>query len=233
MASGRPFTQPVGKYELNISDALVTLYEDGEAVGKYKNSSQGVYELDLKGQIGKKYSLAVLLPDIPQYPEFSGKEIISESELLAPVSEIKDIYGVFRNESLIYDEGFYVSIDTYDPKGKGNYYRWTLNVNGEVSKDPKQIMLLEDDRVDGNQILDLDLTFEPFNAGDSVAIRQQSISKDFHQYLMDIYMQALTQESFFDSPSYNPLSNLKSDIPVVGYFNASAYTEAALILEED
>src|SRR5690606_21026290 len=107
-----------------------------------------------------------------------------------PVSEITDIRFVHKTESLIFEEGYYLMIDTYDPKGKGNYYRWKLGVNGEYSNDPRHIMVLEDDRVDGNLIEDLDLTFDPFKVGDKVTVSQRSISKTFYQYLMGIYMQA-------------------------------------------
>src|SRR5690606_19693905 len=104
----------------------------------------------------------VLLPQIPEHSTFSGQQITSESELLEPVSEITDIRFVHKTESLIFEEGYYLMIDTFDPKGKGNYYRWKLGVNGEYSNDPRHIMVLEDDRVDGNLIKDLDLTFDPF-----------------------------------------------------------------------
>src|SRR5690606_522443 len=126
-----------------VDYAKITLFEDGVAVGTYENINSGIYELNFKGMVGKKYKIEVLLPQIPEHPAFSGQQITSEPELLAPVSEITDIRFTYRTESLIFDEGYYLLIDTYDPKGKGNYYRWKLNINGEHSKDPRQIMVLD------------------------------------------------------------------------------------------
>jgi hypothetical protein len=228
------FSQPYFQEgtKLYLDNAQVTLFEDEVAVGTYESKGSGIYELLMKGQVGKEYSIAVLLPEIPEHPGFSGKKIVSEPELLAPISEITDIRMDFRPESLIYSEGYYLLINTSDPVGKGNFYRWKMKVNGEFTKSSKEIFILDDEMVDGNDFIDLDLTFDPFKVGDSVVVRQQSITKHFYQFLLDVYMQALTQESFFDSPAYNPHSNLKSDIPVVGYFNASAYTEASITVEE-
>ncbi|HSI74864.1 MAG TPA: hypothetical protein VK957_03165, partial [Lunatimonas sp.] len=83
-----------------------------------------------------------------------------------------------------------------------------------------------------NAIEDLDLTLEPLQVGDKVTVYQQSISKKHFQFLYDIYMQALTQEGFFDSPAYNPNTNLKAEIPAVGYFNVSAYQKAEISIGE-
>ncbi|HSJ68661.1 MAG TPA: DUF4249 domain-containing protein, partial [Anditalea sp.] len=207
LSLSQPYFQDGSK--VTIDNAQVILFEDGQEVGNYEFINPGLYSLNYSGQIGKKYHVSIMLPTIPENPSFSGKQITSEPELLAPVSDITDIFYEFREEGLIYEEGYYVSIDTYDPKGKGNFYRWKLKVNGEFSKDPKRFLLLDDDRVDGNLIENLDLTFDPYKAGDVVTVRQQSISQNFYKYLMDVYMQALTQENFFDSPSFNPISNLK------------------------
>lgn len=213
-----------------IDEAVVNLYEDNTLIGTYTYTQEGEYLLDYKGKIGSEYILEITLPDIQKHKHFSGKVILSKVETLNPVSEISDLRYEYRNESLVFEEGYYLLLDTYDPKGKGDNYRWKVKVNGTVSNDPRQIMVLEDDRIDGNVIEGLDLTFEPFQEGDEIVVYQQSISNTFYSYLYDIYMQALTQESFFDSPAYNPKSNLTSDIPVVGYFSASAYREASIVI---
>jgi len=213
-----------------IEEAVVNLYEDNILVGTYTYVKDGEYFLNYTGQIGSDYTLEITLPLIEGHTNFAGKIIVSETERLKPVSEITAIKYEYKSESLVFDEGYYLLIDTYDPKGKGDNYRWKVEVNGVISNDPRQIMVLEDDRIDGNVISGLDLTFEPFQKGDEIVVYQQSISNTFYKYLFDIYMQALTQESFFDSPAYNPKSNLISDIPVVGYFNASAYHSAEIII---
>lgn len=227
-------TQPYfqSSQKIIIENAVIDLYEDESLIGSYDYIQNGEYKLSHKGKIGSDYKLEIKLPEMPDYPGFSSKVISSKSEKLEPVSEITGISYEFKPESLVFEEGYYVFIDTYDPKGKGNNYRWKVRVNGVFSNDPRQIMVVEDSRLDGNPITGLDLTYDPFQEGHEIVVYQQSISNTFYQYLFDIYMQALTQESFFDSPAYNPKSNLISDIPVVGYFNASAYHTAGIIIGE-
>ncbi|WP_373493160.1 DUF4249 family protein [Aquiflexum sp.] len=225
-------TQPYfqSSQKIIIEEAVVNLFEENNLIGTYSYIKEGEYLLDYKGKIGSEYKIEITLPDIPGHENFSRKVILSDTEKLDPVSEITAINYEYKPESLVFEEGYYLLIDTYDPKGKGNNYRWKVKVNGVLSNDPRQIMVLEDDRVDGNLVAGLDLTFDPFQEGDEIVVYQQSISNMFYQYLFDIYMQALTQESFFDSPAYNPKSNLISDIAVVGYFNASAYHKAEIVI---
>ncbi|WP_158860232.1 DUF4249 family protein [Lunatibacter salilacus] len=215
-----------------IEEAEVYLFEDNVKVGGYTYAQEGVYNLDFTGVIDRAYRIEIYLPDLPDYGHLSNKVISSETEVLHPVSEITDLRYEYKAESLIFEEGYYLLIDTFDPVGKGNNYRWNVQVNGELSNDPRQIMVLEDERIDGNLIEGLDLSFDPFLEGDKIVVYQQSLSNTFYQYLFDIYMQALTQESFFDSPAFNPKTNLVSDIDVVGYFNASAYHKAEIIIGE-
>jgi hypothetical protein len=230
LSISQPYFQEGQKF--HIENALVELYENGSKVGAYQTTRDGTYLLEFKGEIRKEYRVEITLPEIPEFPQFSGRHVSSEVEKLNPVSEITAIRYEYKPESLIFEEGYYLLINTYDPKGLGNYYRWKLEVNGKVSKDPRHIMIVDDARLDGNVIEDLDLTLEPLHSGDKVTVFQQSISNKHFQFLYDIYMQALTQEGFFDSPAYNPNSNLKADIPVVGYFNASSYELASIEIEE-
>jgi hypothetical protein len=230
LSISQPYFQDGQKF--HIENALIELFENDSKVGAYQYIEGGNYQLEFKGEVGKDYKVVITLPEIQEFPHFSGKMISSEPEELAPVSEITAIRSEFKQESLIFEEGYYLLINTFDPKGKGNFYRWKLEVNGEVSKDPRHIMVLDDARVDGNEMEDLDLTLEPLKVGDKVTVYQQSISKKHYHFLYSIYMQALTQESFFDSPAYNPDSNLEAEIPVVGYFNASSYTIASIVIEE-
>src|SRR5690554_3326320 len=87
------FSQPYFQEgtKLYVDNAQVTLFEDEVAVGTYEGMGSGIYGLKMKGQVGKKYSITVLLPQIPEHPGFSGKTIVSEPELLAPITEITDI----------------------------------------------------------------------------------------------------------------------------------------------
>lgn len=215
---------------IGLEQVVIELFEDNVPVGTYIYSEEGEYLLHHTGKTGSAYRIEISLPDLKEYDHLSEKVISSETEVLHPVSEITALMYEYKPESLIFEEGYYLLIDTFDPIGKGNNYRWKVQVNGVLSNDPRQILILEDDRVDGNVINGLDLTFEPFQEDDVVVVYQQSISNPFYKFLFDIYMQSLTQESFFDSPAFNPKSNLISDIPVAGYFNASAYRKAEIVM---
>ncbi|WP_114752031.1 DUF4249 family protein [Pleomorphovibrio marinus] len=215
-----------------IEGAEIHLMEKDMRVGTYSYTQGGEYLLQYTGKVDHSYWIEVILPNLKDFDQLSQRRISSKPEVLSAVSEITATRYEFKPESLIFEEGYYLMIDTYDPVGKGNNYRWKVQVNGEFSHDPRHIMVLEDDRIDGNLIEGLDLSYEPFEKGDELVVYQQSISNPFYAYLYDIYIQALTQDSIFDSPAYNPTSNLISDIPVVGFFNASAYHRAEIVIGE-
>lgn len=225
----QPYFSNSGK--VAIENAMVLLLEDGEEILEYEELGDGKYAIDFKGEVGKHYAVQVLLPELEGYPEFAGQLISSKPERLAPVTEITGLYS--NDESHIFhEEGFHVYTSTYDMPGKGDCYRWKLEVNGEISPDPRYLVLMDDELIDGNDINDLMVSFKPLQKQDRVTLYQQSLTRNYYHFLLSISTQAVNQEGIFDTPGYNPESNLVSDIPVVGYFNASAYSVASIVVGE-
>lgn len=218
--------------EIRISGAVIELFENGVSVGFYEEEGEGNYFINFAPSYGSRYHIQVVLPEVENYPKFSHQTIVSEPEFLMEVSPINRIGYEFREAKAgVMEEGYYVFIDTYDPKGIGQFYQWKLERNGKMFNLPSELTILSDELVDGNQLNDL-FFFERFEKGDQVTIYQSSLSKNYFKFLEAVYTLAVSQGGLFEIPGYNPTPNLKADIPVMGFFNASSYSVATIVIED-
>jgi hypothetical protein len=119
----RPANYSFSGYSIGITKAKVYITDDQglredlvetAAVGQYKTKN-------LRGVTGRTYQLHL---------EIEGKKYQSRPELLRAVRDITQVYSEsFEEISPITRErqlgGWKVYVDTEDPAGKGDYYRWT------------------------------------------------------------------------------------------------------------
>ncbi|MCH7411315.1 DUF4249 domain-containing protein [Belliella sp. DSM 111904] len=218
--------------EIWVSGAEIELFENGNSLGFYKEVKAGTYMITLVPTYGNKYHIEITLPELTNFLEFSYQKIISIPELFKEVTPIESIGYEFRQEKAgVMEEGYYVFIDTFDPVGLGDFYQWKLEKNGKLFNLPSELTLLSDELVDGNQLHDL-FFFERFDKGDTVTVYQSSLSKNYYKFLEAVYTLAVSQGGLFEIPGYNPTPNLKAEIPIIGYFNASSYSKATVIIEE-
>ena len=133
-----------------VSGATVRLYEDGELVETLEESAtdKGLYPITSPGVMGRTYYIEIVVP--------GGETYRSLPETINRISEITDIYFQYEDGPLI-TEGYYVYINTYEPEGLGDFYRWKHFVDGDYQSEPFDLTYAEDDLVDGNTIEDLDL----------------------------------------------------------------------------
>ncbi len=185
----------------------------------------GFYTTDTVGTIGYEYALHITTAD--------GKEYLSQRERMNFVPPILKIYDKFREKSILFQEGWYVLIDTYEPTGFGAYYRWKYYVNGAYQVSREQIAVAEDLLVDGNDIIGLDINFEPMEDGDSVRVEQMSITEEAYTYLSKLQLSLFTGGPF-DAPPAPVKGNIISlDDPnekVLGYFTVSAISAAEKVI---
>jgi hypothetical protein len=218
--------------EVWISGAIIELFENGISRGFYQEEKSGNYFIILNPTYGSYYHIRVTLPELESFPTFSSQKIVSEPELLKQVSPINRIGYEFRKEKAgVMEEGYYVFIDTFDPVGLGDFYQWKLERNGKLFNLPSELTLLSDELVDGNSLNNL-FFFERFEKGDEVTIYQASITKNYYKFLEAVYTLAVSQGGLFEIPGYNPTPNLKAEIPVIGFFNASSYSVATIVIED-
>ncbi|GGZ25819.1 hypothetical protein GCM10007049_17980 [Echinicola pacifica] len=214
-------SESVGFYDDNVfpavSGAVVRISDDNGYANLLEEVEPGIYQTsDLQGQRGSTYRLEV---------EANGAFYTAVSEMPELAVPIDSISFRYEEESLFYKEGYYFRAYFTDPEGLGDYYRFTVLVNGEVYVFDFDGDLIEDDNLwladdkytDGNsQDYDFPHTLKP---GDVVSLQLHHLNEDTFDYyrtLVDVI------DGGGVAPS-NPLSNFGDT--ALGYFGAFSVTE--------
>lgn len=210
-----------------VTGALVVLYSEAGPVDTLTEKEPGVYITEHVGKVGSTYHIYIRTN--------AGEEYESVPELLQSVPEIDSIYSEFQEESAFVEEGYYVKIDTYEPLGVGNYYRWRQYTNDEYKNTPFDLLYASDEFVDGNPIIGIEMNIEPLEIGDHFRIEQLSISKRAFEFLTQLQQQTAFVGSLFDSPPSALKGNIirldKANVQALGYFGVSAVTDASIVIE--
>lgn len=213
-----------------VSGARVVLFDGQNPVDTFaeKSDSPGFYSSDFNLQAGGLYSVYIWSPD--------GKEYQSVPQILEPVPAIDSIYAVFKEESPFDDEGYYVTINTREPAGIGDHYRWRQYINGEFQNGPFDLNYASDEFADGNPILDFEVATQPAQVGDTVRIDQMTISREAFEYLQQVQQQTAFVGSLFDTPPAPIPGNIRNlndpeDQPL-GFLGISGLTFAEIVIEE-
>jgi hypothetical protein len=215
-------------------DAVVFLRGDEGSETLLEEIEPGLYRYPQGGTEGISYQLEISLPD--------GSNYLSPWELMRSVPPILDIrYGLadpapselFGQDP---DEKYEVLIDTFEPPGVGDFYRWRSVVNGEPRNEPFDIFVASDEFVDGNPIIDFNPTGDRYFAGDTVVIFQESISGELFDFLSLIQAQTAFVGGPFDTPPAPINGNIKNVDPskrdALGFFAVNGRYEASIIIAE-
>ncbi len=211
-----------------VENAFVVLNNEQGPVDTFYEKSNGLYTTDFIGQVGETYHIYIRTSE--------GEEYESNPELLQSVPEITAIYSTFKEESTFEDEGYYVSIDTNEPLGVGDHYRWKQYVNDSYLNEPFDLLYASDEFVDGNPIINFEVTInEPLERGDQYRIQQLSISEEAFEFFTQLQTQTAFVGSLFDSPpaalSGNMINLDPSGKKALGYFGVSAVSEKEMVIE--
>lgn len=214
-----------------LSGALVVLFDEQNPVDTFLEADEtaGLYTSSFRLQAGGVYSIYILSPD--------GREYQSVPQLLEPVPPIDSIYAEFREEGPFEDEGYYVFIDTREPSGVGDHYRWRQYINGNFQNDPFDLNYASDEFVDGNPIIGFEVATQAAQVGDRVRIDQMTISREAFDFLVQVQNQTAFVGSLFDTPPAPIPGNIRNlndpeDDPL-GFLGISGLTFAELVIEEE
>ncbi len=212
--------------------ATVFLRDDNGGETLMEEIAPGVYTYPTGGEVGRTYHLEISLPN--------GERYLSNPEILNEVPPILDIRSPVssRTPSALFDEEpdqiYEVVIDTYEPPGVGDYYRWRSVVNGIPQNDPIDIFVASDEFVDGNPILNFNVTNTLYFEGDTVTIIQESISRALYEFLLLVQAQTAFVGGPFDTPAAPILGNVKNqnspDRRALGFFGAVGRDQATIIV---
>ena len=206
----------------------ITLQESNEIKGLYI-PKEDVLFLGVKG---REYNLTITVDGVT----------MSAMELLAPVQPIDSIQirPSARGDKLFL--GLFVY--GYDPVGLGNYYKWDIYVNKKYLNSSDNLVLGSDNLFDGNYINGLEIFTDFHNPdkpedkklklGDTIQVKQTSISKFVYQFYYQMVNQGRTG-GLFSVPPANIKSNIVSSDGrnVLGMFTASDVSPSNTIIIDE
>ena len=214
------------------SDATVILKDDEGNESVLSEILPGVYEIIDQGIIGRKYQLYIHLPAGDMYE--SDFELLREPVLIDSIyyrlSEREPSDFLDENPDDIYD----VMIDTFEPAGRGDHYRWRSILNGVEARAPFDINIISDQLVDGVPVLEYNVTGRLYAIPDTVEIVQEMISKAAYEFLTQLRNQTAFVGSPFDTPPVPIIGNVHNlsnpDEYVLGFFGAAGLDRAVIIV---
>ncbi len=212
----------------SIPQQSITLTESDKYPGLYIPEKNDWYF----GRPGREYHLKINDGDVE----------INAYDTLTPVEPIDSI----QVRPSLRGEKRFLGIFTYgiETPGLGNYYKWDIYVNKKLLYGTNYIVIASDELVDGNYISGFEI-FTDFhdpnnpedriiNTGDTIFVKQSSISKFAYYFYYQMFNQGQTG-GFFSVPPANVESNLKAnnDRPVLGMFLASDVSYSNTIIVDE
>jgi hypothetical protein len=194
----------------------ITLQESDEQQGLYL-PNPGTF---FWGKRGEEYTLTIKV----------GGVTMTATETLSTVEPIDSM----RVKPSSRGDNLFLGIFTYgnEPVGLGNYYKWDIYINKRLLYPSDFLVIASDELVDGNYIdgfeiyTDFHDPNEPedriLNLGDTIQVKQTSISKFAYNFYSQMFNQGQTG-GLFSVPPANIKSNFTSSDgrEVLGIFLAS------------
>ncbi len=223
-----------------ISDAVVTLFEDGIAVATLleNDTIKGVYEDSFIGTEGKMYSLEVKIPAGHTY--FPNTRWISTPERMSRVAPADSSYSKFVPAAPFVEEGYYAFVMFTEPAGLGDNYRQRLWKNDTLYDTQYDLTYFNDEFIDGIAFNDIDYPAIQISGaskvGDVYKIELSSISAEGYRFLELLQQQTVQVGSTFDPPPAPIFGNIvNADDPNrlgLGYFFASKLSYTTIEIKE-
>ncbi|MDN5213365.1 DUF4249 domain-containing protein [Fulvivirgaceae bacterium BMA12] len=207
--------------ELNgkaVNDAQVRLSDNTGQEETLVLDGEGLYKIsEINGIPGRTYFLEI---------NWQGKTYTS-SDLLHPVGDIDSLNYRFREESIIYDEGYFVSYfgEKSNPESI-NYYRWIISKNNEPQTLRSELIVDSDEFVNGLRGLEFDF---PFNLNDTASVAVYSLSKPVFDYYSALFLLVNNDGGVFSVSPENPPSNITNG--ALGFFQASSVKSDTVIIK--
>lgn len=174
---------------------------------------------NFKGETDKEYTVTIRTGDI----------VLTAHDFLAAVEPIDSI----KVRPSLRGDNRFLGIFTYgkEPPGVGNFYKWDIYINDTLLNQSGTLIFASDELVDGNYIYSFEI-FTDFhqltkpedrklNPGDTVMVKQTSLSKFVYHFYFQMANQMQTG-GLFSVPPANIQSNFTASdgSPVLGLFSA-------------
>lgn len=201
-----------------VTDAMVTITEEGGIVTVLPEMSEGVYQsASLTGESGKSYTLSV---------EINGNTFTASATMPARVN----MDSLYITEDYLFGEiRKTVNVEYRDPPGLGQSYRFVQYINNTKEKG---IFIRNDDYTDGNQSLvklwspgDED---DKIETGDTIKVQMLCIDPFVYKYWYSFLSGGASGSSNSASPA-NPVSNIQGG--ALGYFSAHTLQTKEVVVQ--
>lgn len=201
-----------------VTNAVVTIEEDGSRKTELLQTSPGVYESQvLRARAGSTYRLLVQIGTETFTSTVQVPEKVPFDSLY-----VADFYGFGRTRKLAY-------VTFQDPPGVKNYYRF---IQYKSSIKNSNLFILNDEFSDGRKINTFLIYFDTsdnqrIDAGDIITVEMQCIAPSVYTFFS-----SLSQNSTGGNESVapdNPVSNTTGG--AIGYFNAFIKQQKTVIAE--
>jgi len=217
-----------------VTDAQVILRDDQGREDQLVmiDSLPGVYYTHTPGEIGRAYTLDIILPD--------GRQYRSDSEVLSKVSDITALnYDIADQDEEPQEDGrrrYTLLLSAIEPQDERNFYRWKVFINDKLVGDPEDLAFARDDFV-GEFVIDVEIYEGRMTPGDRVRVQQLSITESYYDFLAVLFEQTAFIGGLFDPPPAPIRGNIRNvDDPNdygLGYFNASDVDVAEIVIERE
>jgi len=238
---------------------IVEQFEGGTVKVDLQERESGVYETGIgnpddpnddamRGVVGRTYWVEILTADGATYN--SLPETMLATSMMENLKPTLNITTKLSTTTSSPQEvwGFDMTIDTQDPPGETNYYRWktrgiiefmTTTENGGCTcylpKEPleEQITISDDKYVNGSKFTQV-IARAPYERTTRfrAIVAQYSLTPSAFEYWSRIRVQQTNTGSIFDAAPARIVGNVtrvdKEEEIVLGYFGASAETSVAL-----
>ncbi len=217
-----------------VTDAQVILRDDQGREDQLAmvDTLPGVYYTYIPGEVGKAYTLDIILPD--------GRQYRSDAELITAVSDITALdYELVDPDEEPEEDGtrdYTLLLSAREPQDERNFYRWKVFINDKLVGDPEDLAFARDDFI-GEFVIDVEIFRGEMRPGDSVQVQQLSITESYYDFLAVLFEQTAFIGGLFDPPPAPIRGNIRNvDDPNdygLGYFNASDIDVAAIVIEKE
>ncbi|WP_075343905.1 DUF4249 domain-containing protein [Tenacibaculum agarivorans] len=217
-----------------VINATVSI-TDGANIWDFNHQGEGVYSnSDITLQLGFTYTITIIW----EGDTYIGIDTLNE------VPQFEDFYVKFEEETSFSPEGYFLRYDSTDPPGIVNYYYNRIFKNDEplILPDPgnRFNLITSDEFFDGQQRININVNDEiSFKVGEKGTGQQLGISKEYFDYLFELFTQTGSSGSAFSGnpPPATIRSNMiNTTVPskrALGFFYAADVAEGTLIVTEE
>jgi hypothetical protein len=215
-----------------VSDAVVKLFEDGEEIETLMEdpNEPGTYRITALPKVGSSYHLEIEALD--NFYETSPEVYHAVPPLLSLPGLPTYRYGPnFIGDTCQY----FLGLNTYEPPGRGDHYRWMFYLNNKYVSDPVFISTFDDSDVDGVCLIQFDIYGNPLELGDTLIVFQVRTSPGYSTFINSLRNQTAFVGGPFDTPPAPIRGNVKNvtlGTEAYGYFMCGGISASASIIPD-